>query len=144
ILHSPTWRLRSLVHYDRRRRRLGLVLAVYRIVDLLAVDRNFLWGNNAQADFIAADLYHRYGNVVVDDDTFVFFPGQYEHRRLSFAECQRTTWWMGDRVSVGSRRVQLGGEDPLLPHQSPGSPGGQRSLCPYLSPASEGITSRNS
>src|SRR5436309_1023169 len=64
----------------------GLVLAVDGVEHLLAVDRHFLGGHDPETDLIAPDLNDRHGDVVVDDDTFVFFPGQYEHRRLSFAE----------------------------------------------------------
>ena len=56
---------------------LGTRLAVNRVEDFLAVDRDLLGGDNAQADLVPADLNHRHGDIVVDNDTFVFFPGQH-------------------------------------------------------------------
>src|SRR5262249_16681113 len=41
---------------------------------------------DAEAHLVAADLDHRDHDVVVDDDALVFFPGQYQHRRLSFSQ----------------------------------------------------------
>src|SRR5262249_27485652 len=57
--------------------RFDLILAVNRVEDFLPVDRHFLGGHNAQTHLVAADLHHGDSDVVVDDDTFVFFPGQY-------------------------------------------------------------------
>jgi hypothetical protein len=62
---------------DRGRRRFGAFLAVDRVIDFLAVDRDLLGGDNAKADFIPPDFHYRDGNIIVDDDAFVFFPGQY-------------------------------------------------------------------
>ena len=54
------------------------------VVHLLPVHRNFLRGDDAEADLVAADLDHRHGDVIVDDNALVFFSGQYQHCRLSF------------------------------------------------------------
>src|SRR5262249_30579169 len=62
------------------------VAAVDGVVDLLAVDRDLLGGHDPQPDLVAANLHHRHRDVVVDDDALVFFPGQYQHRRLSFSK----------------------------------------------------------
>jgi len=43
------------------------------VVDLLPVNRNFLGSNNAQSDLVSPNLHHGYRDVVVDDNTFVFF-----------------------------------------------------------------------
>jgi hypothetical protein len=44
---------------------------------LLPVHGDFLRSDNPQPHFVTANLYHRDGDIVVDDDAFVFFPGQY-------------------------------------------------------------------
>src|SRR5262249_61760369 len=62
------------------------VLAVDGVIDLLAVDGHFLGRDDAQPPLVTADLDARHGDFVVDDDTFVFFPGQYQHRRVSFSK----------------------------------------------------------
>src|SRR5262249_8066537 len=70
-------RIRGL---GRDRRRLALVgsgLAVNGIEDFLPVDRHFFGSNDAQPDLVAPDFDHRHGDVIVDDNAFVFFPGQY-------------------------------------------------------------------
>src|SRR5262249_6354214 len=78
--------LARLVADDNGRRggTFGGFLAVDGIVIFLAVDRDLLGCDDTQADLIATDLHHGHDDVVVNDDRFVFLPGQYEHRRLSF------------------------------------------------------------
>jgi hypothetical protein len=40
---------------------------------------NFLWSFDSQSNLISADVNHRDDNVVVDDDCFVYLPGQDKH-----------------------------------------------------------------
>src|SRR5262249_36675359 len=80
-------RVRGVLHNDGGRRRgiTGpLVGAVDGVVPLLPMDGHLLGGDDPEPDFIAANLDHRHSDVVVDHDTFVFFPGQYKHCSLSF------------------------------------------------------------
>jgi hypothetical protein len=44
------------------------------VPNFLAVNRCFLWGNHAEPYLVAADFYHRDGDVVVDDDFFPDLP----------------------------------------------------------------------
>lgn len=47
------------------------------IEHFLTVNWNFLGCDNSQANFVTPDFHYRDGNVVVDDDALVFFPGKY-------------------------------------------------------------------
>ena len=51
--------------------------AMNRFIDFLTMNRNFLGGDNPQPNFVATDFHDGNGNVIVNDNTFVFFPGQY-------------------------------------------------------------------
>jgi hypothetical protein len=62
---------------DRRRGRFRTRFAMNGIEDFLPVHGNLFGSNNPQPDFVAPDFHHRYGDIVVDDNTFVFFPGQH-------------------------------------------------------------------
>jgi hypothetical protein len=68
---------RLVVDHNGGWRRLCGFLAMDRVVDFLAVHRNFLWSHDAQPNFIATNFDHGNRNVVVNDDAFIFFPGQY-------------------------------------------------------------------
>jgi hypothetical protein len=48
-----------------------LLISADRLVDLVAMNGDFLGGLDAEADFIAADFDHDDGNVIVDDNTLV-------------------------------------------------------------------------
>jgi hypothetical protein len=56
---------------------LGAGLAVNGVKNFLPVDGNFFGRHNAQPNLITADFHDRDGDIVVDHDAFVFFPGQY-------------------------------------------------------------------
>jgi hypothetical protein len=45
-----------------------------RIVDFSTMDRNLFGGLDAKAYFVATNFYDNDRDVVVNDDTFVFFP----------------------------------------------------------------------
>ena len=69
---------------DYHGRRSVWPMAVDRLVDLLAVDRNVLRRDDAEAHFVTTNLHDRDDNIVVDNDTLVFFPGQDKHGCVSF------------------------------------------------------------
>ena len=46
-------------------------------IDFLAVHRNLFRRDNAEADFVATNLNDGDGDVIVDDNTLVLFPGKY-------------------------------------------------------------------
>lgn len=45
-----------------------------RVVDFSPMDRDLFGGFNAKANFIAANFHNDDGDVVIDDDAFVFLP----------------------------------------------------------------------
>jgi len=55
---------------------------VDEVVDLLAMDGDFLGRVDAEADLIAADLDDGDGDVVVDNNRLVRLAGQNEHDKL--------------------------------------------------------------
>jgi hypothetical protein len=59
------------------RSRLCARLSVNRVVNFLPMDRNFLGSYDPEPDLIAADLDHGNRDIVVNNDTLVFFSGQY-------------------------------------------------------------------
>src|SRR5262249_6652255 len=123
---GPAWAgLALLVHrllHDEGgwRRRVGrpLVGAVDGVVNLLPVHGHLLGGDDPQPDLVAADLDHRDGDVVVDHDAFVFFPGQYEHCFLSFSES-----WGLLIPTCSSHPAGGGGRDTSVKTTSPGESG---------------------
>lgn len=59
----------------------GIVgIALDRIVNFAPVNRHLAWGFNAQPNFVATNFHHNDRDVVVDDDAFVFFPREYQHK----------------------------------------------------------------
>ena len=68
---------RSVLDNGRGLGSLSVLLAVDCVEDFLPVDGDFFGGDDSQPDFVAADLHHRDGDVVVDHDTLIFFPRQY-------------------------------------------------------------------
>jgi len=60
-----------------RGRRYALILSMDLIEHLLAVHGHLFGRHDTKANFVAADLHHRYGDVIVDHDAFVFLPTQY-------------------------------------------------------------------
>src|ERR1043165_7368327 len=52
-------------------------LAMNRFIDFLAMDGNFLRCDNPQTNLVATNFHDGDGDVIVNDNTFVFFPGQY-------------------------------------------------------------------
>jgi hypothetical protein len=63
--------------YNGGRSGLGARLSVNRVVNFLPMYRNFLGSHDPEPDLIAADLDHGDRDIVVNNDTFVFFSGQY-------------------------------------------------------------------
>src|SRR4051812_9825135 len=61
-----------------------LVLALDRLVHLLAVHADLDRGRDAQSDLIAPDIHHGDDDVIADDDAFVAVSGQDQHLSGSF------------------------------------------------------------
>src|SRR6188768_2875730 len=49
------------------------------VVDLLPMDRNFLGGFHAQADFIAANFDDDNLDAIIDHNAFILLPGKHQH-----------------------------------------------------------------
>ena len=45
-----------------------------RLVDFVTMDRDFFGSLDAQSYLVASDLYDDDRNIIIDDNTFVFFP----------------------------------------------------------------------
>lgn len=46
------------------------------VKNFLSVDWDLFWGINTESDFVAADFNDYNGDVVIDDNAFVLFPGK--------------------------------------------------------------------
>jgi hypothetical protein len=53
------------------------ILAVDGFVDFLSMHRDILGGIDAEPYLVASNFDNCHGDVVVNHDGFVFFPGQY-------------------------------------------------------------------
>ena len=53
------------------------VLALDGLVDLLAMNGNLSRSVDSQADLVAANFHDGDGDVIVNDNAFVFFSGEY-------------------------------------------------------------------
>src|SRR5262245_20367575 len=60
--------------HDIGRSLFGVLLAVDGVEDFLAVNGDFFGCDNSQPDLVAADFDHCDRDIVVNHDTFVFFP----------------------------------------------------------------------
>ena len=64
--------------------RCGRFVATDRVEHFAAVDRHLFGGLNPQADLVPPDLDHDNGNVIIDDNTLILLPRQYEHGDTPF------------------------------------------------------------
>jgi len=78
----------------------GSFLAVNGVEDLLAMDGHLLGCHDAQPHLVAADLHHGYDDVVVDDDTFVFFFLDSTSIADYPSECQEAEGGWKERVHI--------------------------------------------
>jgi hypothetical protein len=61
---------------------LGLFLFCFafdRFVDFFTVHRDVTWSVDSKSDFVSADLDNHQGDVVANDDFFVFFSAEHKH-----------------------------------------------------------------
>src|SRR5262249_19007968 len=66
---------------------------------------DFLRRDDTQSHLVATDLHHRHDDVVVDDDALIFFPGQYQHRRVSFSKPRgRSCDWL---LSTNEQQINV-------------------------------------
>ena len=86
-------------------------MAVDRFVDLLAVNGNVLGSDDAEPHFVTTNLHDRDDNIVVDDDTLVFFPGQNKHGCVSFR-----SQWPGPGGTLATQPSSWANPVGLLPH----------------------------
>jgi hypothetical protein len=56
------------------------ILALNRLIDLLAMDGNLDRGRDPQSDFVTSDIHHGDDDVIANDDTFVSVTRQDQHR----------------------------------------------------------------
>ena len=59
-----------------------LLITTNGLVDLVTVDRDLFGRFDAQPDLVTSDLYDDDRNIIIDDNTFVFFPRQNQHNRF--------------------------------------------------------------
>ena len=55
-------------------------MGVNCVVNLATVNRHVFLSLDAETHFIAPDLNHSHRDVIADDNTLVFLPGEYQHR----------------------------------------------------------------
>jgi hypothetical protein len=111
--------------------RIGLV-AVDGFPNFLAMHRHVLGRYDPEANLVAANLYHRNNDILVNYDAFIFFSGQNQHGLVSFSESEIAASIRN--YPSGSRQVLQTRESPSRRKSFPRPP-----VCAKLNPLSHKV-----